>query len=148
MSCSCYRWDIFTFTEVFDVFEPLFSGLPLGLLPSMWPSGRILWYRLLSILLIWPRYCIFLALTIYVRSLWYWSRSLIFVFCILSFLVTPNIFLKQAISNTLNLCASIFFNVQVSAPYMAIDNARTRYSSSLVEYFMSFDFHIGFSFCM
>ena len=30
------------------------------------------------------------------------------VFCILSLLVTPYIFLKQAISNTLNLCSSVY----------------------------------------
>src|SRR6218665_2590309 len=95
----------------------LFFCLPLFLVPCTYPLYAILRYRLFFIRFSCPKYrsCLFRILSII--PILIFSLLNISSFLILSLLVTPFIFRRHAISNTLRLCFCFSFIVHVSALY-------------------------------
>ena len=120
----------------------LLGGQSLGLWPLTLPSIAFFGYRVLCILLMWPKYFNLFTTILFSTS---WSRlsdSLIFVLWILSSLVTPSMRRRYVISKTWGRFSSSFFIVHDSAPYSNIERISVWCNCSLVWLLIFFDVHM------
>src|SRR6218665_3782141 len=117
----------------------LFFCLPLCLVPCTYPLYAILGYRSFFIRFRCPKYRSRLFRILSIIPILIFSLLNISSFFILSLLVTPSIFRRHAISNTLSFCFS--FIVHVSALYSRVLNTSTSYMRVFVALLSSLEFH-------
>src|SRR6218665_3567142 len=125
----------------------LFFCLPLFLVPCTYPLHAILRYRSFFIRFRCPKYRSRLFRILSIIPILIFSLLKISSFLILSLLVTPSIFRRHAISNTLSLCFCFSFIVHVSALYSSVLNTSTSYIRVFVALLSSLEFHTFPSAC-
>src|SRR6218665_4133890 len=125
----------------------LFFCLLLFLVPCTYPLHAIFGYRSFFIRFRCPKYRSRLFRILSIIPILIFSLLDIFSFLILSLLVTPSIFRRHAISNTLSFCFCFSFIVHVSALYSRVLNTSTSYMRVFVALLSSLEFHTFPSAC-
>src|SRR6218665_2769998 len=125
----------------------LFFCLPLFLVSCTYPLYAILGYCSFFIRFRCPKYRSRLFRVLSIIPIMIFSLLNISSFLILSLLMTPSIFRRHAISNTLSLCFCFSFIVHVSALYSRVLNTSTSYMRVLVALLSSLEFHTFPSAC-
>src|SRR6218665_1755615 len=114
----------------------LFFCLPLFLVPCTHPLYAILRYRSFFIRFRCPKYRSRLFRILSIIPILIFNLLNISSFLILSLLVTPSIFRRHAISNTLSLCFCFSFIVHVSALYSRVLNTSKALTESITCVFL------------